>query len=327
MNTFEKIYETVKLIPRGKVATYGQIAALAGNPRWSRVVGYALHVNPDQNTIKCHRVVKRDGSLSEAFAFGGENKQRELLENEGVRFDSNRKVIMSEFVWNGIVEKRIDAVIFDFDGTIGDSITDLTLSVKEVFENKGYPVPNEEEVKNAIGNGIRNLVKKLLPKDISEEGIEEAYQIFRKTYSRRICDNTCLYDGIENIINSLLKNGVKVGVVSNKVIDDLSVIMKKLLPNIEYICGGSDDLPRKPSPVGTINLLEKMQVLPEYTVFVGDSKVDYDTAMNVKATPVLVKWGYGKKYELAECKNCVFVDNAEELEKILLKKYKKVLQK
>lgn len=320
MNTFEKIYESVKLIPRGKVATYGQIAALSGNPRWSRVVGYALHVNPDQNTIKCHRVVKRDGSLSEAFAFGGENKQRELLEKEGVRFDDEGKVIMSEYMWNGISKKRIDAVIFDFDGTIGDSITDLTLAVKEVFENKGYPVPNEEEVKNAIGNGIRNLVKKLLPQEINEDEIEESYQIFRKTYSRRICDNTCLYDGVENIINLLLQKGVKVGVVSNKVIDDLAVIMKKLLPNIEHICGGADDLPRKPSPVGTINMLEKMQVKPEYTIFVGDSKVDYDTAMNANTKSVLVTWGYGKKHEFPLCKNCVFVDNVEELEKILLKK-------
>ena len=86
MNTFEKIYEQVKLIPRGKVATYGQIALLAGNPRWSRVVGYALHVNPDPDSIPCHRVVSKEGRPSPAFAFGGENIQRELLLSEGVSF-------------------------------------------------------------------------------------------------------------------------------------------------------------------------------------------------------------------------------------------------
>jgi len=57
MNTFEKIYEVVKSIPEGKVATYGQVALLAGNPRWARVVGYALHVNPEPGIIPCHRVV------------------------------------------------------------------------------------------------------------------------------------------------------------------------------------------------------------------------------------------------------------------------------
>ena len=86
MNTFEKIYEQVKRIPLGKVATYGQIALMAGNPRWSRVVGYALHSNPEPGIIPCHRVVTKDGKLSKAFVFGGENAQKELLINEGVIF-------------------------------------------------------------------------------------------------------------------------------------------------------------------------------------------------------------------------------------------------
>ena len=90
MNTFQKIYEEVKKIPKGKVATYGQIALMADNPRWSRVVGYALHSNPEPGVIPCHRVVTKDGKLSKAFAFGGENVQKDLLMSEGVIFlDSN----------------------------------------------------------------------------------------------------------------------------------------------------------------------------------------------------------------------------------------------
>ncbi|HBR31660.1 MAG TPA: cysteine methyltransferase, partial [Clostridiales bacterium] len=76
MSVFSLIYEQVQRIPKGKVATYGQIANLAGNHRWSRVVGYALHMNPDQRKIPCHRVVKKDGSLSTALVFGGINEQR-----------------------------------------------------------------------------------------------------------------------------------------------------------------------------------------------------------------------------------------------------------
>lgn len=99
MNTFEKIYEQVKLIPEGKVASYGQIALLAGNPRWTRVVGYALHVNPDPDSIPCHRVVTKDGKLSSAFAFGGENIQRELLMGEGVSFVDSTTVDMKKCMW------------------------------------------------------------------------------------------------------------------------------------------------------------------------------------------------------------------------------------
>lgn len=101
MNTFEKIYEVVKMIPKGKVASYGQVAMLAGNPRWSRVVGYALHVNPDPDGIPCYRVVTKQGELSQAFAFGGINRQRELLEADGVEFDDDGRVKMSEFAWRG----------------------------------------------------------------------------------------------------------------------------------------------------------------------------------------------------------------------------------
>ena len=86
MNTFEKIYEQVKKIPEGKVATYGQIALMAGTPRWSQIVGYALHSNPEPGVIPCHRVVNKEGKLAKSFAFGGENVQRDMLEKEGVVF-------------------------------------------------------------------------------------------------------------------------------------------------------------------------------------------------------------------------------------------------
>lgn len=99
-NSFELIYDVVKRIPYGKVATYGQIAMLAGNPRWSRVVGYALHVNPDPKNIPCYRVVNRLGEPSRAFAFGGVNEQITLLQNEGVAFIDGR-VDLSKFLWDG----------------------------------------------------------------------------------------------------------------------------------------------------------------------------------------------------------------------------------
>lgn len=83
-SAFEKIYEVVRQIPRGRVATYGQVAALAGNRHWARVVGYALHVNPDPENIPCYRVVNRLGEVSSAFAFGGGNRQIELLEADGI---------------------------------------------------------------------------------------------------------------------------------------------------------------------------------------------------------------------------------------------------
>ena len=99
--TFERIYDVVKQIPYGKVATYGQVAALAGSKRWARVVGYALHVNPDPENIPCYRVVNRFGEVSKAFAFGGENRQIELLEAEGIEFVDGR-VNLDKYQWKQV---------------------------------------------------------------------------------------------------------------------------------------------------------------------------------------------------------------------------------
>lgn len=97
-SVFERIYDVVRKIPRGSVATYGQIAMLAGNPRWARVVGYALHVNPDPKNIPCYRVVNRFGKVSSAFAFGGENMQIELLKKDGIEV-VNGVVDLNKYIW------------------------------------------------------------------------------------------------------------------------------------------------------------------------------------------------------------------------------------
>lgn len=102
MTTFERIYEQVRRIPRGKVATYGQIAMLAGNPRWARVVGYALHSNPDPEGIPCYRVVNRLGGLAPAFAFGGLEVQAERLRADGVEVREDNTVDLERYLWNGL---------------------------------------------------------------------------------------------------------------------------------------------------------------------------------------------------------------------------------
>lgn len=101
-NSFEKIYDVIRQIPEGKVASYGQIAALAGNRRWARVVGYALHAVPCDSDLPCHRVVTKDGRMSCAFGGGGCNRQTLLLKAEGVEFEGDR-VDMEKYQWKKAV--------------------------------------------------------------------------------------------------------------------------------------------------------------------------------------------------------------------------------
>lgn len=98
-NTFSRIYDVVKRIPPGMVSTYGTVAMAAGNPRWSRIVGCALHVNPDNSGIPCFRVVNRFGECSGSFAFGGAGAQRELLERDGVSFLADGRVDLKKHLY------------------------------------------------------------------------------------------------------------------------------------------------------------------------------------------------------------------------------------
>ena len=103
MNFFEKVYEAVKKIPKGKVATYGQIAHAVGAPRAARQVGWALHVNPEPGIIHCHRVVNRMGRLAPAFAFGGEKTQASLLRAEGVEVSEEYIVDLTKYLAEEII--------------------------------------------------------------------------------------------------------------------------------------------------------------------------------------------------------------------------------
>ena len=100
-NFFNAVYEAVKQIPKGKVSTYGDIARACGAPRASRQVGWALHCNPYEGIVPCHRVVFRDGSLADGFAFGGRDVQKAMLLSEGVGFSDEYKVDIKNYRWEG----------------------------------------------------------------------------------------------------------------------------------------------------------------------------------------------------------------------------------
>ena len=96
---FNAVYEFVKRVPAGRVVTYGDVARAIGSPRASRQVGWALHCNPQQGVIPCHRVVFADGSLAPGCAFGGREVQKAMLESEGVAFSEEYKVDLNKHRW------------------------------------------------------------------------------------------------------------------------------------------------------------------------------------------------------------------------------------
>ncbi len=98
-NFFERVYDIVSRIPEGRVATYGQIALMLGNPYASRIVGYAMHSAPPERNLPCHRVVNREGRMAPGNIFGGEKVQRTRLEKEGITFLDNGCIDMDKHLW------------------------------------------------------------------------------------------------------------------------------------------------------------------------------------------------------------------------------------
>ncbi|MEM5767251.1 MAG: MGMT family protein [Bacillota bacterium] len=96
---FQQVYDLIATIPEGKVATYGQIAALLGKPKASKIVGWALHTTPSNFKLPCHRVVNKSGDLAPAYVFGGIGAQRSLLEAEGITFNSDGRVNLKKHLW------------------------------------------------------------------------------------------------------------------------------------------------------------------------------------------------------------------------------------
>lgn len=120
MDEYTDIYKVVQAIPWGRVASYGQVAILAGKPRWARVVGYAMRrcQNP---AVPCHRVVYQDGTLSPAFGIGGGAEQRAMLESEGVGFHLDGRVDMARYGWKGSWEAEGEKNAY-MPGTMHDKI-------------------------------------------------------------------------------------------------------------------------------------------------------------------------------------------------------------
>jgi O-6-methylguanine DNA methyltransferase len=155
----KRIYEAVKRIPRGKVATYGQVAAMAGNPKMSRAVGNALHKNPDFENIPCYRVVNSKGELAGEYVFGGAWAQKELLEADGIVVQ-NGKVDLSKFGMdiNNIKKRREDMVKHIILWTLKDELSaeekeQVKLGIKEGLEGLAGKIPGMIDIKVNI-NGL-----------------------------------------------------------------------------------------------------------------------------------------------------------------------------
>ena len=190
-------------------------------------------------------------------------------------------------------ERRYDAVIFDLDGTLLDTLDDLTNSANAVMEMHGMMQYTRDQIRTFVGNGIRRLIQRIVPGGEENSEFEQVYQDFRTYYNDHCMEETEPYPGIIALLDWLKKEGYRTAIVSNKA--DFAV---KKLRDIYFgelvpvAIGEREGCRRKPAPDSVFQALEELGVPGERAVYVGDSDVDLMTADNSDMDSIPVSWGF-----------------------------------
>lgn len=212
--------------------------------------------------------------------------------------------------------KKYKGVIFDLDGTLLNTIEDLSDSVNSVLEVYKYPLHGYEEYKLKIGNGFRNLLEVSFPEGTMNDSImEEALKRFLSLYDKRYMCKTVPYDGIVNLLEQLDEKGVKIAVNSNKRTDYTNNLIKKFFPQIRFsgIIGERIGISKKPDPTSVFELLDLMKLDSKDVIYVGDSKVDMMTGKNAEMDKAGVLWGFRGREELEMYKADYIIKTPNEL--------------
>lgn len=212
-----------------------------------------------------------------------------------------------------------NTVIFDLDGTLLNTLDDLTDAVNFSLSAHGLPTHSAEQIRMFVGNGIKMLIKRSVPKDCSESLLEECFTDFCKFYEKHMNDKTRAYDGIENLLSHLKKAGFKTAVVTNKADFAAQALCKKIFGDLITVTVGANENTRhKPYPDGTLKVLEKLGSSAENAYFVGDSDVDVQTAENAGIDFIGVLWGFRERCVLESAGAKSFAQNPQELEELLM---------
>lgn len=187
----------------------------------------------------------------------------------------------------------IKTIIFDLDGTLLYSLEDLKDSVNFVMMKHGFREYTIDEVREAIGNGVRLLMERILPKDIDKNLFEECLSEFKQNYSKNMYNKTKPYDGVLDMLKTLRKDGYKIAVLSNKFDSAVKELSSKYFGElVDLAVGQKEGVKEKPSPLGIQEIAKELDTDVETCIMVGDSEVDIQTANNAGIDCISVTWGY-----------------------------------
>ena len=207
-----------------------------------------------------------------------------------------------------------DVYVFDLDGTLLDTLRDLTASVNHALRWAGMPERTIEEVRWFVGNGVKKLMERAVPNGIDNPRFTEVYQEFRDHYLHHGLDTTEPYPGIMEMLRALKDEGKQIAVVSNKFYKATEELCSHFFAGlVDVAIGEREDIRKKPAPDTVEEALRRLKADCSHAVYVGDSDVDIQTAMNSGLPCISVLWGFRDKDFLLAHGATTFVASPHEL--------------
>ncbi|MEE2658399.1 MAG: HAD family hydrolase [Candidatus Latescibacterota bacterium] len=213
--------------------------------------------------------------------------------------------------------ESLEAVIFDLDGTLLDTLEDLADSMNAVLSARGYPPHPVEAYRFFVGEGVEMLVRRALleAEGDRDDEVARCVERMRSEYSSRWADKTRPYDGIDDLLHDLADAGIPKAVLSNKPEDFTLLTVGRLLRGHVFVSvrGQREDTPAKPDPAGALAIAEELGLEPAQVLYVGDTATDMQTASRAGMYAVGVSWGFRSVQELVDHGACMIVDRPAQL--------------
>lgn len=185
------------------------------------------------------------------------------------------------------------AIVFDLDGTLLDTLTDLAASTNYALRSCGMPEHSIDDVRRFVGNGVRMLMTRAVPDGESNPRFDEAFSVFRQHYMQHCLDTTCPYPGIMDALARLKEKGMMLAIVSNKMQAATEELRQHFFSQyIDVAIGESAAIRKKPAPDTVNEALRLLGISHEEAIYVGDSDVDIDTARAAMMPCASVLWGF-----------------------------------
>lgn len=212
----------------------------------------------------------------------------------------------------------IRGCIFDLDGTLLDTIDDLSNSMNFALKTHHLDTHPKDAYYRFVGNGIDTMVSRALPSGTNPDLFNKVKDTFLTTYAKHECDLTRPYPGIEELLTLLVSKQIKIAIVTNKKHERMLTIVKELLPDFAFVAlFGDDGSDLKPNPTKVLHAIEQMQLSKQECLYIGDSDVDMQTAINADIKGIGVTWGFRSQTELKKAGATHIIDFPLDLMKLI----------